>query len=385
VDSTGTITSTGASTQFRAKRTGQNADFRILQGVNNTVLDNNNGDELNLAIAGTYRATLSSTGLAVTGALSATGALSITATAASSISRTLSVGALIASGNLSGLGFVPNSTGLSAGYNYSGGDAETNMIFGASSSSQQMRFQRWDGTTLTNVLSLVGTGNVGIGTASPGAKLDISGNIRLSNSNPNIEFNNGGGMIYGPAANTLAFATGGGPSSPVERARIDSSGNLLVGTTSADPSGAGSSARVVVSTANGGQAALTAYNAGTGAVNIISIENGNGQVGRIQCSGSATSYLTSSDSRLKENVKPITDNSDIIDRLAPKKFDWKTGGKNAYGFIAQEAIEVFPEAVSAGDSEDEIKTPWAMDYSKLVPILVAELQSVRQRLAALEA
>jgi hypothetical protein len=192
-------------------------------------------------------------------------------------------------------------------------------------------------------------------------------------------------MVYGPAANTLAFATGGGPSSPVERARIDSSGNLLVGTTSADPSGAGSSARVVVSTANGGQAALTAYNAGTGAVNIISIENGNGQVGRIQCSGSATSYLTSSDSRLKENVKPITDNSDIIDRLAPKKFDWKTGGKNAYGFIAQEAIEVFPEAVSAGDSEDEIKTPWAMDYSKLVPILVAELQSVRQRLAALEA
>jgi hypothetical protein len=77
VDSTGTITSTGTSTQFRAKRTGQNADFRILQGVNNTVLDNNNGDELNLAIAGTYRATLSSTGLAVTGALSATTGLTL--------------------------------------------------------------------------------------------------------------------------------------------------------------------------------------------------------------------------------------------------------------------------------------------------------------------
>ena len=85
VDSSGTITSTGAATQFRAKRTGQNADFRILQGVNNTVLDNNNGDELNLAIAGTYRATLSSTGLAVTGALSSTGALAIGNTVAAAV------------------------------------------------------------------------------------------------------------------------------------------------------------------------------------------------------------------------------------------------------------------------------------------------------------
>ena len=200
----------------------------------------------------------------------------------------------------------------------------------------------------------------------------------------------GSATIYDQASGkhswyTAASGTAGNAISFAERMTLDSSGNLLVGTTSADPSGSGSSGRVVVSTANGGQAALTAYNAGTGAVNIISIENGNGQVGRIQCSGSTTLFLGTSDKRLKENVKPITDSSDIIDRLAPKKFDWKTGGKNAYGFIAQEAIEVFPEAVSAGDSEDEIKSPWAMDYSKLVPILVAELQSVRQRLAALEA
>ena len=82
VDSSGTITSTGASTQFRAKRTGQNADFRILQGVNNTVLDNNNGDELNLAIAGTYRATISATGLAVTGTLSNTNTITVSGTSA---------------------------------------------------------------------------------------------------------------------------------------------------------------------------------------------------------------------------------------------------------------------------------------------------------------
>ena len=76
------------------------------------------------------------------------------------------------------------------------------------------------------------TGNVGIGTTSPGASLDVSGNIRLSAASPNIEFNNGGAMVYGPSANTVAFATGGGPASPAERARIDSSGKLLVGTSS---------------------------------------------------------------------------------------------------------------------------------------------------------
>jgi hypothetical protein len=74
--------------------------------------------------------------------------------------------------------------------------------------------------------------NVGVGTGSPGAKLDVLGNIRLSAALPNIEFNDGGGMVYGPAASTLAFATGGGPSAPIERMRIDSSGNVGIGTTS---------------------------------------------------------------------------------------------------------------------------------------------------------
>jgi hypothetical protein len=77
-----------------------------------------------------------------------------------------------------------------------------------------------------------GSDNVGIGTLTPGARLDVAGNIRLSAASPNIELNNGGRMVYGPAANTLAFATAGGPGAPVERMRIDSSGNIGIGTTS---------------------------------------------------------------------------------------------------------------------------------------------------------
>ena len=74
----------------------------------------------------------------------------------------------------------------------------------------------------------------------------------------------------------------------------------------------------------------------------------------------------------------------MIDAIKVRKFDWKADGAHQrYGFVAQELIDVAPEAVSkpAGDPDGLM----GVDYSKLVPMLIKEIQSLRARVAALEA
>ena len=190
VDATGTITSTGASTQFRAKRTGQNADFRILQGVNNTVLDNNNGDELNLAIAGTYRATLSSTGLAVIGALSSTtGATFATSSGnvgigTSSPDSKLVVGALPTSGYTAPAiaAFYSAADTEAVAWFARGGVANPYLVqIGVNQATGYGEIQAAQaGVGYKNLILNRQGGNVGIGTATPQVSFQVNGIIRAA-------------------------------------------------------------------------------------------------------------------------------------------------------------------------------------------------------------
>ena len=106
-------------------------------------------------------------------------------------------------------------------------------VLGGDNYTSQNLFVIKDGTpaSSTHRFCINNSGNVGIGTVSPGQKLGVSGNIRFEAADPTLEFNNGGAMVYARVANTLQFASGGGPASPTEKARIDSSGRLLIGTT----------------------------------------------------------------------------------------------------------------------------------------------------------
>jgi len=109
------------------------------------------------------------------------------------------------------------------------------------------------------------------------------------------------------------------------------------------------------------------------------------QQGSIQQANSTTvAFNTTSDARLKTNVRPMRDSGKIIDAMQPRLFDWRWGGKDYHGFVAQELFKVYPEAVSKGDAGDEIKEPWSVDYSKLTPVLVSEVQDLRRRTRNLE-
>jgi len=121
---------------------------------------------------------------------------------------------------------------------------------------------------------------------------------------------------------------------------------------------------------------------GASAKHRLSLKYQTTEVGSIKANNSATTFNTSSDQRLKENIADADDAGSKIDAIQVRQFDWKVDGSHQdYGMVAQELLEVAPEAVARGETQEEMM---GVDYSKLVPMLIKEIQSLRQRVAQLE-
>jgi hypothetical protein len=163
---------------------------------------------------------------------------------------------------------------------------------------------------------------------------------------------------------------------------LDASGKLFLNGTNVPYSGI-SAQLVINSTLNSGFFNITSVVQSTVNQGHINFVNNNGNVGSISTSGSLTSYNVTSDQRLKENIVNAPDFGSVIDSIQVRSFDWKTGNTHQRaGFIAQELVTVAPEAVYQPQDSEQMM---AVDYSKLVPMLVKEIQSLRQRVATLEA
>lgn len=90
----------------------------------------------------------------------------------------------------------------------------------------------------------------------------------------------------------------------------------------------------------------------------------------------------SSDRKLKENIEDADDAGSVLDSIQIRKFDWISNGTHqSYGVVAQELAEVFPEATSEPENEEDIM---GVSYERLIPMLVKEIQSLRSRVAELE-
>jgi len=253
-----------------------------------------------------------------------------------------------------------------------------------------------DGQNQQSPMVIDASGNVGIGTSQPGLynsnANDLVAGLAGTGGNRGITIASGSASLgtlafaNGATGNDLArqfiradhndgamlFATGAG-----EKMRIDASGKLLVGTTA--PIGAGASGVTVadISSAIGQVSIGKTYSGTTGAMKFY---YGSTEVGRIDYSDTTTTYITSSDERLKENV--VDAPAGNIDALQVRSFDWKIDGEHQeYGFIAQELETVAPYAVSKGETDEDM---WGVDYSKLVPMLVKEIQDLKAEVAALK-
>ena len=203
---------------------------------------------------------------------------------------------------------------------------------------------------------------------------------------------------YGATAGTgqIVFQTGGGGGSPDSEAmRIDASGSLLVGTASAISgnkhcfvdSTIDTTVIIQKSSSDASYLPLAVWHTATSGNNLFvkfftegsATERGNIDYNR---TGNQVRYNVTSDQRLKENIVDASSASDDIDAIKVRQFDWvENGYHQSYGLIAQELLTVVPDAVSSPEDPEEMM---GVDYSKLVPMMLKEIQQLRARVAQLE-
>ena len=268
------------------------------------------------------------------------------------------------------------------------------ISFDESDASQEYRlgsfggaFALYDSTDSAFRIAVDGSGNVGIGTTSPVSQLHLESTgattlrIRTSSSSsePQMIMIDGAGDYFAmqKVDKGMTFKPQGS-----EAMRIDSSGNLQVGFSSYASLGTVNTGCRLSN--NGETNALARGSNGT----ILAFYSGSGGAGNISVSGNAATYNTSSDYRLKENITPIENGLDRLNRLKPVKFDWKNDGTSSEGFIAHEVQEIFSDAISGEKDGEDMQ---GMDYGRITPLLVKAIQEqqtiiqdLKARIEALE-
>ena len=238
------------------------------------------------------------------------------------------------------------------------------------------------GRLLINLTSALQGDPLEIQSASNSGCISLFG--RASDNGSQLSFRANGAntlkaSIYGSDVG-LQFGIG---SSGAEKARITSAGEFLVGATSKTGSGASEGKQVIRfagATENG--LYLDDTRTSAGADTAVVFGRGATGVGQIATTLTATSYATSSDYRLKENVAPMTGALEKVLELNPVTYTWKVDGSDGQGFIAHELQEVAPYAVSGEKDGEEMQ---GVDYGKITPLLTAALQKAIAKIETLEA
>jgi len=235
--------------------------------------------------------------------------------------------------------------------------------------------------------------------ALPNGSGTVSAFTAFNNSDPTNSAYVGIG-ISSTVAGLTAANTGSGTALPLaisvgsggpEVARFDTSGRFLVGTTSGVFGGSSANSKLIPTSANNvGIATGSWNNVGSAMDFYANISATTVYSGSIALSGATTSYNSASDYRLKNSPQPLTGSGTFIDALQPRTWTWASDGSSGVGFIAHEVAAVSPSSVCGEkDAVNADGSPkyQSMEYgsAEFIANIVSELQSLRTRVAALEA
>ena len=347
---------------------------------------------------------------------------------------------ITASGNDYGrIGYNFGSTSSSGSYNYQVSDYASSLKFGSGGfqfyTSSVGAPTAGSAISFTQAMTLDNSGNWKLGTTGFGSRAVISGTNTsngttvssepsllflyttdsTANAGPEISFGcsyDGTNSITGaaiksykvPGAGTgsdqynhgLIFKVSTYGSGVYEAARIDSSGNLLVGQTSPSTSATGFffSPNYSSTTGNGtlyvgnsqstnAYAGINLYSTGAGAYRFYV-----DMAGTIHATSTSISAI--SDSTLKTNIKPLETGLTQILALQPRRFDWLNGdGTNVAGFISQEVEQVLPDLVNSAkysvDENGEAVNKLFLKMGDMIPTMVKAIQELKAEFDAYKA
>jgi hypothetical protein len=246
-------------------------------------------------------------------------------------------------------------------------------------------------------MTITSDGNVGIGTTAP-SQSSIGANRFVDLAGASVpayilhptgggEFAIGSGsdgLILSAAGNSVAennnvirffTATANSSYAISEKMRITSGGDLLVGSTTDN------SQRIRVEWAGGaGKWGIKMNTSDGGAANLIEFLTGGSVRGSITTNGTSVAYNTTSDYRLKEDLKPIN-GLEIVNKIKVYDYKWKANDSRMDGVLAHELAEVLPYAVMGEKDGERMQ---GVDYSKIVPVMVQAIKELKAKIETLE-
>jgi len=276
---------------------------------------------------------------------------------------------------------ILSNSGRSQYWRMQNNETDDALVFNASDANERLRISS--------------SGNLGLGTQSPSAKLHVATagaegiNIGLQNSERYYNMETDGGLLM------FKDVSAGG----VARMTFDTSGNIHINKTAVNQTTtlgfdlyANGTVLATHTVSNNESWILNNYN-GSG-TSRFDFRWNNSSRGGINVTSSAVAFATSSDYRLKENVDYTWDATTRLKQLKPARFNWISDDKNTLvdGFLAHEVTSVVPNAVTGTkdemyDSEHDLageEKHQSIDHSKLVPLLVKTIQELEARITALE-